>query len=242
MKLTPSTINRSISFILFLTGTTLAAYSHAADTLNLRDVRYCEVLLGTGGVLFPNQLDVYNTIGLNECPEDLWSKLNAKTIKKENHSKTAILNGPRHWTIDGFKDSSLQNAEIKDFNGLAMRKAGILKVSLSDLLLNRKPYRIHHVARKTTAVFLAGQKEFQLIDSNNRVYFMQSYSLEKESQTLASLENLGSKLNLPEGWKFQVVTLKKDYFLTALDSIAEVTQDDLTDTYQMAPGAEPTDF
>ena len=153
-----------------------------------------------------------------------------------------ILNGPRHWTIDGFENSTLQNANIKNFDGLAMWKAGVLKVSLFDLLISRKPYRIHHVARNTTAVFLAGQKEFQLIDSKGQVYFMQSYSLEKENQTLSSLESLASKLRLPEGWRFQVVTLKKDYFLTALNSIAEVTQDDLTNTYQMAPGAAPSDF
>ena len=123
-----------------------------------------------------------------------------------------------------------------------MRKAGFLRVSLFDLLTSRKPYRIHHVARNSTTVFLAGQKEFQLIDPNNRVYFMQSYSLDKENQSLGSLENLASKLRLPEGWRFQVITLKKDYFLTAFNSVAEVTQDDLSNTYQMAPGAMAPDF
>jgi hypothetical protein len=236
-------IKQSTLIVLLLIATLFQTHSsYAADTLNLRDQRYCEVLLGTGGFILPNQLDVYNTIGLNECPEDLWSRLNAKKIKKENRAKSAILNGPRHWTIDGFKNSSLQNIEVKNFDGLVMRKAGILKVSLFDFLMNRKPYRIHHVSRKTTIVFLAGQKEFQLIDPQGQVYFMQSYSLEKEDQSLASLENLGSKLNLPEGWKFQVVTLKQDFFLTAPNSIAEVIQDDLKNTYQLAPGVTPSDF
>ena len=84
---------------------------------------------------------------------------------------------------------------------------------------------------------------FQLIDDKGNVYFMQSYSLEKDtSQTAQSLAQLGTVLALPSGWAFRNVVLKADYNLTALNNMATVTQDDLLNTYQLAPGATADQF
>jgi haloalkane dehalogenase len=48
----------------------------------VRGVRYGEVLLVTGG---PGGLEasVYNTLGLNDCPNDLWQALDADAIAKQ---------------------------------------------------------------------------------------------------------------------------------------------------------------
>jgi hypothetical protein len=61
--------------------------------------RYGEVLLvgiGAGGV----EATVYNTYGLNDCPHELWSRLNASAIATENRVASALLNGPRYWLMD----------------------------------------------------------------------------------------------------------------------------------------------
>jgi hypothetical protein len=187
-------------------------------------------------------LDVYNTIGLNNCPDELWRNLNADKIQDENHAKVARLNGPRHWVIDGFKGSSLQDSTILSFAGLSMRKAGILMLTLADVLTLGKPYKLHHVARKTTAVFLAGKPEFLLIDADGSVYFMQSYSQQKTDQSLITLAQLGSHLNLPAGWSYKVITLKNDFFLAAEKDMATVTQDEFENTYQLAPHVREGQF
>ena len=113
-----------------------------------------------------------------------------------------------------------------------MREAGTLEVKLKDARSFGKPYVIHDVARKTIWVFKAGRPVYQLISPDGAVYFMQSYSVQKEPQSMDSLANLGSKLSLPKGWSFRTATLTKDYQLKAVDGMAYVVQDDLENTYQ----------
>lgn len=221
----------------------LASPSLADDKMGLRDQRYCEIFIGSGGLLVPKEISVYNTIGLNDCPEALWAKLDVETLKAETGARFVKLNGPRHWMIDGIANSTLVSTETRSFDGLQMRIAGILKLSLEDILSPPKPFEQHTVERHTTWVYLAGQPVFQLIDGTGNVYFMQSYSLEKDKgQTAQSLPQLGTKLTLPPGWSFRSLTLKVDYNLVALNNMATVTQDDLLNTYQLAPGATADQF
>jgi hypothetical protein len=60
------------------------------------DKRYGEVLLVTAGETGP-EASVYNSFPLNDCPAELWDKLDADAIAKENGAIAALLNGPRHW-------------------------------------------------------------------------------------------------------------------------------------------------
>ncbi|MBX9687742.1 MAG: hypothetical protein K2X27_13635 [Candidatus Obscuribacterales bacterium] len=204
----------------------------AGERTNMRGERYGEILLGKGGLLIPSEFDVYNTIGLNDCPEELWSKLDPEKIKKETGVKAVKLNGPRYWVIDGLTGSTLVSKVQRNFGGIEMRHAGTLELSIKDKLSLGKAYATHKVARKTIWVFKAGRPVYQLINPDGEVYFMQSFSVQKEKQKLDSLEQLGSKLKLPEGWKFRTLNLKKDFELKAINGIAYVLQDNLENTYQ----------
>jgi hypothetical protein len=222
---------RSTALLPLLACLALASSAQAPDTNHLRDQRYCEILLGSGGFITPTRLDVYNTIGLDTCPQDLWSKITVDSVKKETGAKFVRLNGPRHWTLDNFVDSKLVATNIRSFGGVEMREAGVLEVHVG--LLDNGPYHIHTVARTTVEHYKAGLPVFQLIDPTGAVYFMQSYSLEKDpSQTMAALPQLGSKLHLPKGWQFRTLILKHDYYLKAINNQATVVQDDLINTYQ----------
>jgi hypothetical protein len=46
----------------------------------------------------------------------------------------------------------------------------------------------------------------------------------------------GAKLSLPPGWIYRTVVLEADFNLVAADNVAIVIQDDLLNTYQLAPG------
>ena len=210
----------------------LAAGPVCGQPQALRDQRYCEVLVGAHGSYFPHELIVYNTIGLNDCPQSLWSRITAAKVKAEVRAHFVRLNGPRHWTIDAFVGSELLNPAVRSFEGLAMREAGMLHLGFRDFL-SQRPYAEHTVARKTTELFKAGLPVFQLLDPDGEVFFMQSYSLQVDPwQTMDALKTLGQKLRFPRGWSFRVVTLRSDYLLESAGGQATVIQDDLLNTYQ----------
>ena len=220
--------------LLLLTAVLAASPVDAMPNVpqDLRDQRYCEVLVGAHGSYFPHELIVYNTIGLNDCPPSLWQRVTVARVKAESRAHFVQLNGPRHWTIDAFVGSELLNPAVRSFEGLAMREAGVLHLGFRDFL-SQRPYAEHTVARKTTEFFKAGLPVFQLLDPDGDVFFMQSYSLQVDPrQTIELLPTLGQRLRLPRGWSFRVVTLRKDYRLEAAGGQATVLQDELLNTYQ----------
>jgi len=213
-----------------LAASAVCAQEGAAQSL--RDQRYCEILVGAHESYFPHELIVYNTIGLNDCSQSLWSRITAAKVKAEARAHFVRLNGPRHWTIDAFAGSEFLNPAVRTFEGLAMREAGVLHLGFRDFL-SQRPYAEHTVARETTELFKAGLPVFQLLDPDGGVFFMQSYSLQLDPrQTMDSLKTLGQRLRLPRGWSFRRVTLRADYSLEAAGGQATVVQDDLLNTYQ----------
>lgn len=202
----------------------------AAEKSHLRGGRYCEILLAKSLTTFA----VYNTWGLNDCPESLWRKETVALVKKETNATAAHLNGPRYWVIDGFTRSNLVNPTVKSIGGIPMREAGVLHLSVFDLLKAKSFYQEHKVARQTTWIYQAGKPVYELIDPKGNVFVMQSYSTEFAKQTQATLSDLASKLTLPSGWRFKTGTLQQTQRLQAIHNIAIVVQDNLSNTYQMA--------
>src|SRR3954465_13045450 len=86
----------------------------------LHGARYGEVLLVMGRL---NRIEatVYNTLGLSECPEEVWRTLDPEAIKKTYKARAAILNGPRYFLMDKISIAD-PGEEIFDFGGLQMRR------------------------------------------------------------------------------------------------------------------------
>lgn len=218
--------------LAFIFALTFMPSSVAGDMKGLRGKRYGEVLVGKGGLVMPKEFDVYNTIGLNDCPEDLWTKLDPAKIKQQMGAKAVMLNGPRYWTLDGMQNSKLVSKETVSFAGLQTRHAGTIELSLRDKLSLGQPYSVHRVARTTTWVFDAGKPVYELIGPDNSVYLMQSYSVQREKQDEQSLAKLGSTLKFKNGWRFRTQVPAREVTVTAQDGMAYVVQDDLGNTYQ----------
>ncbi|KTC82984.1 hypothetical protein [Legionella brunensis] len=218
------------SCILLISFFCLPLLANAKQISGLRDSRYCEILLSKSRLSFA----VYNTIGLNDCPASIWDKITVDSVKNETKASVVKLNGPRYWVIDGMTNSQLVNPEQKVICGLAMREAGVLQLSVSDLLTSSKPYKQHTVNRQTTWVYQSGKPVYELIDPQGQVFVMQSYSIEKKPQTEASLSNLNTQLKLPQGWQFRSGVLQKNQELKAINNKATVIQDDFLNTYQLA--------
>ncbi len=214
-------------------GTTADAATDAATDTggNLRDARYCEVLAGTlsGGNV---ALDVYNTAGLNDCPDPAWRALDVAALRTELAQPVVVLNGPRHWTVDAFEVAVLQNPEVRVIGGIPMRLAGRIELPLAVAMRGSAPYATQTVRRDSRVRFDAGKRVFELTDPAGAIYVMQSYSLQMRMQSLSSLEGLGEALTLPTGWSFRTRMLTEALRVTAEGGFATVTTDNFGNTYQ----------
>jgi hypothetical protein len=203
----------------------------AGAPTEIRDTRYCEILVGkiTGSQV---HVDVYNTEGLNDCPEAAWSMINAGQVQTAVGADFVVLNGPRYWMIDSLSGSSLIDTTPTTLGGIAMRQAGAIDFMTSELAALQKPYALHTIQRQTSFTFLAGKPVYELVDPQAHVYTMQSYSLQKDAtETADTLPGLGAKLTLPAGWSFRTRTLTQDLDVLSANGTATVTTDDFENTY-----------
>lgn len=208
----------------------LPVLGYAAHLDDVRGARYCEVIVSQGRLT----LAVYNTMGLNKCPETQWKKITSKTLRKEMKARIAILNGPRYWTTDEIDSTPLTNRSEKKIKGMSMKKVALVHIKLRDIVKGHKPYNQHRVDRNVVWTYKAGKPVYELIDPEGHVYVMQSYSLDKAAQTPRSLAHLGDTLQLPTGWHYRTGILNKDTKLPCVHKKVVVIQDDFLNTYQLA--------
>lgn len=204
--------------------------TQAKSIENVRGSRYCEIIYSKYSLTLP----VYSTYKLNDCPQSIWDKVSIEGVKKSTGANRVILNGPRYFMMDGIISSEFKNKKVEVLDGLPMRIAGKLKVSIKDVLLGFVPYREHTVERNTKWVYNAGRPVYELIDPKGRVFVLQSYSVEVKPQKEASLASLGNILKIPHGWSFKTGLLKKEGEVSTIKKQAIVIQDELKNTYQMA--------
>ncbi|MCB0977224.1 MAG: hypothetical protein KDB02_07160 [Acidimicrobiales bacterium] len=198
----------------------------------LRDVRYGEVLLLSASQDGTFSAAVYNTLGLNDCPQDAWNRLDPTEIAARHGVIAAILNGPRHWVLDEIvKLDSGQDRVFARFGDLDMFLAAVLE--LGHELPTPGAYVERRVARETIFRLRADSTAHELHSPDGSTYVMQAYSLAVDSaQTIDSLRTLGDRLALPDGWSFEVRTLDRDLDLLSTEGVATITQDELQNTYQ----------
>ncbi|WP_437872570.1 hypothetical protein [Sorangium sp. So ce363] len=199
----------------------------------LRGSRYCEILLGDADLGAGSvTIDVYNTQGLNECPEAAWVAVDEAEVKAETRADVVVMNGPRHWMIDSFEGSKVLDPEVRTLGGIEMRKTGTLTVALAEASGKAKPYETRTVRRDTTWGYDAGKTVHELVDPEGAIYDMQSYSVQEVQQDEASLAKLGETLTLPDGWAFRGRVIEERLEVEAVDGRAVVVQDDFGNTYQ----------
>ena len=198
---------------------------------SMRGVRYGEVLAvyaSDGGF----RAEVYGTQLLNDCPQELWDKLDADAIAADLGALLVKLNGPRHWVLDGLGTKvAVLEPVLKDFSGLLTRR--IAEVELGDDP-TQIPYTVRHVNRGAIFFFDAGSLVYELIDPDGLAYVMQAYCVGVDpSLTEERLEGLGDLLELPEGWSYRTRVLDEELIIDTSDHLATVIQDELENTYTL---------
>ena len=197
----------------------------------LRDVRYGEVLLLSQGDDGSFTADVFNTLGLNDCPQEAWAALDAAAIAAERGALHVMLNGPRYWTLDTIVPLAERERVLDRFGDLDMFLAAT--VDLGKELEVGGSYLDRSIVRETIFRFKEGSEVYELHSPDGWTYVMQAYSLAvDEGQAIDDLRTLGDRLQLPAGWRYTVRTLDHQLDLLSTDGVATVTQDELQNTYQ----------
>lgn len=199
---------------------------------SLRDARYCEIIPVTREKNV-NKAEIYNTIGLNNCPPEKWNAITEDAVNKAYGSNQAKLNGPRFWVLDELSgEGNTTGGASYVFNGIEMAKRAGIETKLREATVGGKFYEPNTVHRETVWHYHAGTKVYELTAPDGAIYTMQSYSqIKDKTLTIGELDHLGSKLQLPEGWQYSVRTLTSPLALKA-EGTAYVINDDLYDSYQ----------
>ena len=205
------------------------------------NLRYCEVLIGRQTAA-GFEAEVWNSEGINDCPEDKIRALDAEQIARENDAAWASVNGPRYWVIDtnqvvslppGFR--ALEDIR-RDFGGIEMRLITSVSLPTGDSPADSAGYQPVEVARDTIFTFLPGRRVYELTDPDGRRYMMQSFTQAvKQRQHITELVDLADTLDLPPGWSFRSYILEEAFRLPSINGMAEVVTDNLQNTYQRVP-------
>jgi hypothetical protein len=198
---------------------------------DMRGVRYGEVLavyLRENGL----EAEVFGTQLINDCPQELWDTLDAETIAQEMGAILAKLNGPRYWTLDGF-GTKLQPVEpiMRDFNGIMMRRIAVVDLGPEPKM---GPYNEMKVNRQVIFFFDAGQTVHELVNPEGLAYVMQALCIGVDpTMSVESLDTLGERLSMPEGWSYRSRVLTEDLIIDTTGSPATVLQDEFENSYTL---------
>lgn len=199
---------------------------------DLRDYRYCEIIPVFQSGLTLN-ISVYNTLGRNQCPADLWAGMDADALAKMYGARLVKLNGPRYWVMNKIiGQAGSLTGKTADFGGMEMTLRATLQTCILQGTIGDRFYTPNAVHRTTVFEYWAGNQVYELVGPGGDTYIMQSYSqIADPTLTIDSLPSLGDRLKLPEGWKYQVRVLQEDISLPA-NGTAIVINDELYNSYQ----------
>lgn len=225
-------VKRFVAFLVAATAVIAlvpAAASAKVGTLDgLYNKRYCEIFT----VSMPDppnfSVDVYNTVGLSDCPPEQWDSVDFTAVKEETGSLAAVPNGPRRWLIDTIANGKA--GVPLTIGGLEMRHVAVLTVPS----LSPSPYTEMKIARTTTWVFNKGRKVHFIVSPEGSKYALQAYTTNIDKTLRAkNLDSLGSNegMAMPEGWAYRTIKLKKQLRLKA-PGMATIMRDGLGGTYQ----------
>lgn len=203
--------------------------------VGIRDQVYYEVI---PSIMQSGKLTalVYNSIGHAQPEPDVFRAMDVDAIKAQFDAVSVVMNGPRYWTMDKLIGNDLaKKGQTTTILGYEFTKRSEIPMAAKGW--STAFYKERRVNRDSHYVFEGGRPIYELVAPGGSVYVMQSYSqIVNTRLTAGDLPNLGSRLNLPKGWKYQTITPASDYVLTA-SGTAYIVQDELHDFYQkIEPG------
>lgn len=190
-------------------------------------MRYCEVFLINPG---PNATTVYNTTGKDDCPTAQRNSLNPQQVAKQYHVQSVYKNGQRFWVMDELLINNTK--ETCSFNGVLATNWGTTTISSSGGGSAAPPYTVTVVNRSSQWFYAAGSLVYELLAPGGKRYIMQAYSsIVDKTLKLDDLLQLGYRLKLLAGWRYEAHVLDRNVSLNTVGGKANVIQDELQNSH-----------
>lgn len=177
--------------------------------------------------------EVWNTMLLNDCPPEEFDAIDFEDFARSTGSLLAFKNGPRFWIWDSLELTPPDERIITQAGTLSLQLVATLELGDDDP--TRVSYVDRTVARDNVWEFAAHQPRFYLHAPDDTRYVMQAYAIYVDpSLSYEDLPVLGGRLELPEGWRYEV-DLDPSTVLRVNcgpEKVATVLQDELANTYQ----------
>ncbi len=120
---------------------------------------------------------------------------------------------------------------LREFNGLLMRRLAVIDLGESP---GTSPYTDVKVDRGAVFFFDAGRPVYELVNADGLAYVMQARCVGVDpAMTEASLESLGDRLAMPDGWSYRTRLLDEELVIDTTATVATVLQDEFENSYTL---------
>jgi len=217
----------------------LAAVIGEEDADSTNGLRYCELLGVTldGGT---PSAEVWWTANPADCTPNVWD-VDLDQAQEDLGALQIIKNGPRYFVMDDIERISNGTAPpMQEVAGIQMIQVASVEANPSQAA-QRTPYEACLVDRSNVFTYDVGTEVYELTSDKGDVYIMQSYAqIVDPTLTADDLPELGSRLELPDGWTYTSRVLEEPIVVTASEPI-EVLQDELQNSYsKLSDGDDDT--
>jgi len=176
---------------------------------------------------------VYNTVGLNLCPADVFNGIDVEKVAAETNSEIVWKNPRRYWMMDEL--TWRMAGDPRELGGLGFNFVANMQMPPSFDPTKTQADQAYHptkIQRVNTYLFKAGRPVYMLRSPEDVTWVLQTYTDHIATDlTEAGLGDLGSRLALPEGWRFKSVVLERDLHIET-NGLANIVPDDLANMYQ----------
>ena len=200
---------------------------------NARGTVWCEVIpmVGTG----PNAvMHIYTSTAVDNCTEERSAALDMTKLAADLGVEKVVMNPGRYWVFD--RMTAYTAGEVVNFNGIKAQWGATMTPQSVAAIVGAKPYSVGKIKRDTEWFYQKGKPAYMLRTPEGKVWVLQVFTKAKDpTLSMDTLNQLGAKLQLPEGWKFEVKVLDQDLSLQprrVADGEAFIMRDNLGNTYQ----------
>ncbi|HXW21012.1 MAG TPA: hypothetical protein VEK35_10960 [Roseiarcus sp.] len=207
-----------------------------AHRANLRNTAFCEIAVVLGASS-NNVAQFYGATAAGvECPPDKFAAIDPKALADELGASSVLMSptpqsARRYWVADEIWDYGV--GETIDFHGVKAAWTASMSPELLSNMIST-PYTAAEMRQESERLYAKGAKVFLIHAPDGKTWVMQSYATEVDAElTFDRLSELDNALKLPDGYRFEVATLRQDLTIDSrrAGGLAHVLRDELHNVY-----------
>lgn len=179
------------------------------------------------------EAEVYNTIGLNLCPAEIFDAIDVAQVAADTGADLVWKNPRRFWMMDDLTFTLV--GEPRELGGLMFNFVARMQMPVGfdpNHSQADQAYRPAQIRRVSRYEFQAGRPVYLLRSPDDVTWVMQSFTNHIASDLMeADLPALGDRLRLPDGWRFRSTVIEQDLVIDTT-GLANIVPDDLANMYQ----------